>query len=704
MKLLALFKNDSWRKVFHRNYLYLTGIVCTIVLGRMLPGMALAGLILVLLTGFLLWQKLYRETLMLAAASVAGLLAVAWQNFQTEDLRDCRLENAVVSITDSAAIGTALASNDLFARRVKARYNNKTIQLYIPDKMIDPGLWEGKSYYVTGNLYALSMLPEYYIADKAGKWQDSSRRFCRSSYNGYLALNKICGILPVEKITPVGSQQTINVSENKQGFISNIRRNLTLRLDHKLEDPINRAILGAVTLGLRHRMSGGEKKFYASVGLAHLFSISGLHVGVLAMLILLLLRPLPAYLHIPLVGTLVCYVMAAGGNAPAIRAFVMVLALVIFRAYFLRCRTLEVLSMICAVFLLINPLYLTDGGFLYSFVITAVLIKSSELGKSVVQCFSGAGVLAGELTLFQRRLARWRGRAAGAVFFAAIASSASLALTLFFQNMFFAGSMMVNLMILPVLLPLYLFAIGKIIVPDWADVWNFFLNGMVDYLRFIARIGNEFAGNSEIMHISYLTVLIFTVLLMLFLILAYKKSSILVLALLLGTLSFMHIRSSFAPQKVCAVIWGGKLTEPVAAVILPQAHSMYLLNCGNDAVPLVLDAAAAYGISQIDRLDFGKPVSACVNGIEFLINNIPVREYRKSHLPVRSKVFKEKTGVLMLKSGAKINSLSINDLPEKCDIMFTEQPDGTLAMHTQGRLYKIERSKYPAAYIVECCK
>ena len=71
----------------------------------------------------------------------------------------------------------------IFARRVKARYNTKTIQLYIPDKMTDPGLWEGKSYYVTGNLYALSMLPEYYIADKAGKWQDSSRRFCRSSYN-----------------------------------------------------------------------------------------------------------------------------------------------------------------------------------------------------------------------------------------------------------------------------------------------------------------------------------------------------------------------------------------------------------------------------------------------------------------------------------------------------------------------------------------
>ncbi len=696
MKLLAPITDKSYRKVFHRNYLYLTGIVCGIVLGRMLPGMALAGLVLALLTGFLLWQKLYRETLMLIAAAIAGLLAVAWQDFQTEDLRDCRLENAEVTITDSAAIGPALAANDLFARRVKARYNNKTIQLYIPDKMTDPGLWEGKSYHVTGNLYALSMLPEYYIADKFGKWQDSSRRFLRRSYNDHLVLNGICGILPLEKITPVETSCA--------SALSKVRRILAQRLDCKIEDPINRAILGAVTLGLRHRLTGGEKKFYAAVGLAHLFSISGLHVGVLAMLILLLLRPLPTYLHIPLVGTLVCYVMTTGGGAPAIRAFVMVLALVIFRAYFLRCRTLEVLAMICAVFLLTNPLYLTDGGFLYSFVITAVLIKSSELGRSVVQSFSGARVLVGEVTLLQRHFARWRGRAAGTVFFAATASAASLALTLFFQNMFFAGSMMVNLLILPILLPLYLFAIGKIIIPDWAEVWNFFLNGMVDYLRFIARLGNEFAGNSEIMHISYLTVLIFTALLMLFLVLAYKRSSIFVLALLLGILFFMHIRSSFAPQKVCALIWGGKLTEPVAAVLLPHAHSMYLLNCGSDAVPLVLDTAAAYGISQIERLDFGKPVSGCVNGIVFLVNNIPVMEYRKSHLPVRSRVFKEKTKNLLLKSGAKINSLSINDLPEKCDISFTEQPDGSLAMQTQEGFYKIERSKYPTAYIVECNK
>ena len=512
MKLLAPITDKSYRKVFHRNYLYLTGIVCGIVLGRMLPGMALAGLVLVLLTGFLLWQKLCRETLMLTAAAVAGLLAVAWQNFQTEDLRDRRLENAVVSITDSAAIGTALASNDLFARRVKARYNNKTIQLYIPDKMTDPGLWEGKSYYVTGNLYALSMPSEYYIAGKAGKWQDSSRRFLRSSYNDHLLLNGICGILPLEKITPVEASCASTLSK--------VRRILAQHLDCKIEDPVNRAILGAVTLGLRHRLTGGEKKFYAAVGLAHLFSISGLHVGVLAMLILLLLRPLPGVLHIPLVGTLICYVIFTGGNAPAFRAFGMVLALVIFRAYFLRCRTLEVLSMICAVFLLMNPLYLTDGGFLYSFVITAVLIRSAEWIKLVTLTFRGPEVIIGETSRFGRWFACWRGRAVCAIFFAATASAASLALTLFFQNMFFAGSMMVNFLILPILLPLYLFAIGKIILPDWAEVWNFFLNGMVEYLRFIARVGNDFAGNSEIMHISYLVVLIFTVLLMLFFLLA----------------------------------------------------------------------------------------------------------------------------------------------------------------------------------------
>ena len=93
--------------------------------------------------------------------------------------------------------------------------------------------------------------------------------------------------------------------------------------------------------------------------------------------------------------------------------------------------------------------------------------------------------------------------------------------------------MLINLAVLPVLLPLYLLAIGKIIMPGWADFWNVPLNWLVDYLRFAARLGNEFAGNSPFMHISHWTVILLVLLLMLLLTVAYKRVALIALGGLL---------------------------------------------------------------------------------------------------------------------------------------------------------------------------
>lgn len=689
----AVLKNIEWRKYFHRNYLYLTGIVCGIAVGSDLPGLRLAVLLLLFLTILLLFSKLYREILMLVLATAAGLLAVGYQKYSSSTLHNSRLENAVVKVSDSGAVGQKLSPDEQSVKRIIVNCGGKRLQLYLSNQLQHTAITDGNTYRVTGNVYTVNTLPEYFAADQHGHWHDVSLRFRRSNYHDYLAINGIVGILYLEKIEPLPSSQPSRLAL--------IRRKLAQRLDRNINDPVNRAIIGAVTLGLRYRLTGSEKQNYASVGLAHLFSVSGLHVGVLAAIILLLMRPLPKWLQIPASGTLICYVLLTGSNAPAIRAFAMVLILVYFRAYFLRCRPLEVLSAICGIFLLANPLYLTDGGFLYSFVITAVLIKSTEFGQDIVRTFSGPEYLIGTLPRSKQLFCRWRGKLSGAIFFAASASAASSALTLFFQNMFFAGSMIVNLLILPILLPLYLLSLSKLILPQWADLWNVPLNFLVDYLELTAKIGNEFAGNSEIMQLSYLTVLIFTVLLLLFFIFARKKFGLAVLALLLAIIGFMHLRSSFAPSTVHAVIWGGCIEKPVAAIIRPQAHTMYLLNCNYDSVTPLLDIAAFYGISQIDRLDIGNPVAGCVNGLPYLSNKMPIHKYRKSQLPVRSKLFREYAQNLKIHTGAEINSLSMNILTGTPDIKFETAPDGTLTLYSSGKKYTLERTRYPRAYIIE---
>ena len=690
---IALLKNGAWRKHFHRNYIYLTGIACAVISGRMLPGWWLAAGLLMGLTALLLCCKLYREMLMLILAAAAGWLAVALQAYNCPPFMSCYLDKAQITIADSGAVGQVWAAGDLRPKRINALYNGNKIQLYIPDKLADTGLYDGKAYTVSGNLYALEGAPEFLLADKSGKWQKADRRFRRSGYSDYLEIHGIRGVLALE--------QCSEVPESVPSRLAIWRRTLAQRLDRNIVKPLNRAVLGAVTLGLRHRLTGGEKKFYASVGLAHLFSISGLHVGVLAALVLLLMRPLPQWLHIPAAGTLICYVLTAGGNAPAVRAFVMVLLLIVFRAYFLRCRTLEVLSVICAAFLLVNPYYITDAGFLYSFVITAILIKSSELGRVIVQSFSGAETLIGNIPYRRRLFCQWRGRAAGAIFFAMIAAAGSMSLTLFFQSMFFAGSMFVNLAVLPILLPLYLLSIGKIALPVWADFWNVPLNWLVDYLQLAARIGNEFAGNTPIMHISYWCCILFVLLLMLLLTAAYHRAALIALGGLLLIIAFMVLRSGNAPQKVYAAVYGGRLKSPVTAVMLPQAHTMYLLNCGYDAVPLLLDIAAHYGITKVDRLDFGRPVAGNSDGLLYLQGNLPIHKYRKSALPVRSRVFKEYTGNIKLEPGAAVSSLSVSALKPEPELQWRYEPDGSYTLQCKEQKFNMLPSRYPRAYIVE---
>ena len=107
MKFSAAIPDIQWRKYFHRNYLYLTGIVCAIVIWRMMPALWLAVGLLVLLTAFLLYKKLYRELLMLFAAAVAGSAAVFLHSCGNTNLNRSRLENATVQIADSSAAGQA---------------------------------------------------------------------------------------------------------------------------------------------------------------------------------------------------------------------------------------------------------------------------------------------------------------------------------------------------------------------------------------------------------------------------------------------------------------------------------------------------------------------------------------------------------------------------------------------------------------------
>ncbi len=692
----------SLRKHFHRNYLYITGIVCSAIWFLDMPGKFAALAVAVLLLGGLLYFRLFREVIILLLALTLGGVFTFHTVSSQSNVRNQRLENATVRIIDPRAQGPAINPDDTVPYTVNAEIikgpDLGKVQLYFPHKLINPGVDLNCNYLISGNFYTWQNSAAFFKADKNGKWRNVSKSIQNNGYFNYLQRNKLTGRVVVESL------QTVDPPDGYGKHLSLLTRKVrqaVKRLEQGIENSEHRAILSAVTLGMRSRLPPATVKSFNAVGISHLFSISGLHIGVLAGLILLLARPLPLIWHWLLNCTLLIYVLAAGGNAPAMRAFCMVIGMEFFRSMYLKINPLEFLSLICAFFLLVNPYYLIDAGFIYSFVITACLIVSIERTGEITAVSCSPAKLLGQQNFFCRIHDRIKLFVVGGLIFSLTAALASMPLVLLFQDIIFAGSMLINFLILPVLLPLFICSMGKMIFvhPQW--LWNNLLDFMLEYICRCAEFFCNWTTASPVMHISWIAAVLWLLSLLWLLQTRIHKHFLIALALLITVICGIFLRSGAAPERVYAVIYGGNIINPVAAIMLPQAHEMYLLNCNNQAIYPLRDTAAAYGINRIVRLDFGKPLKDCANGLESLQSIMPIEKFRKSSQKVRSKVFQSLTGRLPgLTGGAMHNTLSITG-SGTVDLALTPSDNGGYEFLIQDQKFNIPRTSRVQVYIVE---
>ena len=111
------------------------------------------------------------------------------------------------------------------------------------------------------------------------------------------------------------------------GFFAASRHHLATRLMAVMGEDAG-AYAAAMLLGTRDFIPEDDRAAFNDLGIAHILSVSGFHVGVLAGVMLLLLRPLPlarpwrlAIEALLLTG----YCLLTGGNAPVIRASLLLL-------------------------------------------------------------------------------------------------------------------------------------------------------------------------------------------------------------------------------------------------------------------------------------------------------------------------------------------------------------------------------------------
>lgn len=191
-------------------------------------------------------------------------------------------------------------------------------------------------------------------------------------YRAYLARRGVCCTMYV------GKPDHVAVRGNRRGVLGAtlvaVRKHVRRQIDRYVPSAGGRAVLRALLLGDRSRVTDAQRDRFAKTGLMHLLAVSGLHVFLVGMVLYVLLRPLLMRFQlrwrtvegVRAVFTIVVlgfYMLLTGGRPSVVRAVIMA-TLFIGGVFFQRsAHPLNTLGVAALVLLAVRPPALFDVGF-----------------------------------------------------------------------------------------------------------------------------------------------------------------------------------------------------------------------------------------------------------------------------------------------------------------------------------------------------
>jgi len=204
------------------------------------------------------------------------------------------------------------------------------------------------------------------------------------NYRNYLRHQGIYLILSVKKNSIV-KQLDKNVGNPLRSFAFRIRHKMREAIVKNLS-PFSAGILNAIILGERQNLSTHTRDVLVYSGTVHIIAISGLHLGIVAFIILLILKiiKIPRKLrYILTILLLIFYCLLTGANTPVLRSTVM--ATILLLSYFLE-REVNIynsLSLAALIILTVNPWQLFEVSFQLSFLSVISIVWLSPKIKSL---------------------------------------------------------------------------------------------------------------------------------------------------------------------------------------------------------------------------------------------------------------------------------------------------------------------------------
>ncbi len=430
------------------------------------------------------------------------------------------------------------------------------------------------------------------------------------------------------------------------GTLAGLRDVLLERTVEHIDSARIRNLTAALFFGTSGGIDAENRQVLIESGTIHLFSVSGIHVALLAAVLLWMLRPLPFRCRYLMLASLVfLYVLSTGANAPAMRAFYMIGLWCVLRASLYYMPSSHALMLAGAVLILVSPDLILDMGFQYSFLITAILILSGER-------FDRAAELLGEEFCYMpnslcRRRREQHLRRGWALLFAVGACVAAflggVGISLYSQGLLLPGSIVANLVLMPVvalLFPVLMFKLGFGMFWegfDRAGAWM--LEQCFWLMDAVVRISATGFGRLPAVRPSVLEVLVFYAALFTLIAVRSRRAVWLAGAVLLLLPASWMIRADL--HSPALFVTAGSDDEPAVVVFHDPAsgYACAVNASGYATVPAAVDFLQTRGVTRLDRLAFTAARSGNLAGITQLSTRIPVSGVMVSELDRYSRTF-----------------------------------------------------------------
>lgn len=397
----------------------------------------------------------------------------------------------------------------------------------------------------------------------------------------------------------------------------------------------NRSMAARLFAGAGNGAMPETKRDFVLAGVIHLFAVSGLHVGVLAALVLFVMRGMPMRVTGCVAAAVVAaYVVMTGCSMSALRAGMMIVVWLLLRSWLYYIPAWNVLCASWTLLMLFAPHTAGDMGVQYSYGITAALLwglgryaawrqETRQWYEDVMQRSKSPFIKR------KMRLKRYKRKVVESVLVAILGFAGGSGISLIRQFLLLPGSILANIVIVPLLPLLFVVMFLKIFFCAAGKVVDGFFGSLLELsFQTLSRTAAFFAGtfdNIESPSPALWEIIIFYILFYFALSCKIKKAALISgISALVLLLSF-PLRGVFEGPKLIFISSGSN--RPLMAAYLPGGMGKMVRVCN---VPdgssgfLMAELLRKYGKDEAEIVFSGHWVRMA-NGVKSFCNTFPVK-------------------------------------------------------------------------------